>query len=49
MALRTPTTGYPLGTYSRDIRDSQGVEGSKVQAKSQGHLKFLNEQPFLGG
>ena len=49
MALRTPTKGYPLGTYSRDIRESQRVEGSKVQAKSQGDLKFLNEQPFFGG
>ena len=28
MALRTPTKGSPLGTYNRNIRESQRVKGS---------------------
>ena len=27
VALRTPTKGKPLGTYKRNMRESQGVKG----------------------
>ena len=35
LALRTPTKGQPVGTYTRTIRESQRVEGlrSKLSPK----------------
>ena len=42
VALGTPTKGYPLGAYNRNIRESQRVKSlrSKLSPKEERHLQM---------
>ena len=43
MALRTPTKGKPLGTFNRNIRESQRVQGLRSKLSPKEGCKPQNE------
>ena len=46
VALRTPTKGQPLGTYSRNIKESQRVKGLRSKLSPKEHQTGASKVVF---